>query len=250
MTNLDDIDRSLAGFLADGPTTAPEAPVIAALAHARTAPRRADLLRRFRPDVMADRAWRPFGLRPALVLGLLALLAAGIGAAVIGSRPTQQPAVTVPSPSDGPTAVATPSSLPSSTPAPAESASIFSQDVPMLVSAGTSFPIHVTDTTGDLLAAVSIQPGDGASADGVQIKVDPKNLSALIVTWVGSTCESNGSLSVDESSHTIAILRDPCQGDALPLDRIVRLTFSGFVQAGDWTSSIDNGSASTGSATP
>jgi hypothetical protein len=250
MTNLDDLDRSLADFLTDGPTTAPEAPVIAALAHARTAPRRADPLQRLRPDVMAGQAWRPLGLRPALVLGLLALLVAGVGAAVVGSRPTQQPSVTVPTPSARPSAVATQSLLPSSTPAPAESATIFSQDVQMLVSAGTPFTIHVDDTTGDLVGAVSIQPGDGASVDGVEVNADPKNLSALIVTWVGSPCESNGSLSVDESTHTIAILRDPCQGDALPLDRIVRLTFTGFVQAGDWTSSIDNGSFPRGSAAP
>ena len=40
MTNLVDLDRALAAFLEDGPNTAPEAPVIAAMAHARTTPRR------------------------------------------------------------------------------------------------------------------------------------------------------------------------------------------------------------------
>ena len=245
MTNLVDLDRALAAFLEDGPNTAPEAPVIAALAHARTTPRRPDPLRRLRADVMTT-PWRPFGLRPALVLGLLALLAAGIAVAV-GSRPSEQPAVVVPSPTAAPSAG--PSAAPTASPGPTTAAP-FSRSITMLVSGGQPYPVQISDVTGELTDARSLQPGDGASVDGIEVKVDPADPTALIVTWVGTPCEQNGSLKVDEGAHTIAILRDPCQGDTFPLDRIIRLKFAGFVQAGDWAASIDNGSFPPVPATP
>jgi hypothetical protein len=241
MTNLTDLDRSLSAFLEDGPGTAPEAPVIAALAHARTSPRRVDPIRRLRPDVMAG-PWRPLGLRPVLVLGLLGLLVAGIAVAV-GASPIRQPSVVVPAP----TSTTTPEATPISTPAPSNLIVVtpvptFARDVTMLVSAGSPYPIHVTDTTGNLVGATSLQPGDGASVNGIEVRADSTNLRALIVTWVGTPCEAHGSVRVDEGQHEIAVLRDPCQGDALPLDRIVRLEFRDFVAAGDWAASIDNGS--------
>jgi len=240
MTNLVDLDRALADFLEDGPNTAPEAPVIAAMAHARTTPRRPDPLGPFRRDVMSA-PWRPFGLRPALVLSLLALVAAGIAVAV-GSRPSEGPSVVVPSPTAAPSAG--PSAAPSTSAAPS-AVPAFSSEVTMLVSGGQPYPLQISDVTGELIDARSLQPGDGASVDGVDVKVDPADPTALIVTWVGTPCERNGSLKVDERARTIAILRDPCQGDTFPLDRIVRLKFAGIVQAGDWTSSIDDGSFPT-----
>jgi hypothetical protein len=245
MTNLADFDRSLADFLADGPTTAPEAPVIAAMAHARTTPRRPDPLRRFRDDVMVAPR-RPFGLRPALVLGLLALLAAGIAVAV-GSRPSERPAVVVPPPTPTPSPVATASAGPST-------AIPFERQISMLVSAGAPFLISVTDETGDLVDAASVQPGDGASVDAstIQVAADPADPAALIVTWQGTPCETGGSLRVGETGRIIEVGRQQCTGDALPLDRVVRLQFASAVTAGDWSSTFvefAGPSGPTGSAT-
>ncbi len=241
MTNLADFDRSLAEFLADGPTTAPEAPVIAALAHARTTPRRPDLLRAFRADAMAAPR-RPFGLRPALVLGLLALIAAGIAVAV-GSRPSERPAVVLPPPTPTPSPVAT-----------ASTAIPFERQISMLVSAGAPFLISVTDETGDLVDAGSVQPGDGASVDAstIQVAADPADPAALIVTWQGTPCETGGSLRVGETGRIIEVGRQQCTGDALPLDRVVRLQFASAVTAGDWSSTFvefPGPSGPTGSAT-
>lgn len=235
MTNLSDLDRALAEFLEDGPNAVPEAPIIAALAHARTTPRRPDPLSRLRRDVMAA-PWRPFGLRLVLAFALVGLLAAGIGVAVLGSRPPVQPAVTIPS------ATAQPSthlSGPPETPVPSVPPP-FAGDVTMLVSAGRPFRIQVTGMSGALVAARSVQPGDGASVDEttVQVKADPADPKSLIVTWLGVPCETGGFLRVDEAAHEVDVDRQTCQGDALPLDRIVRLTFDGPVTAADWSGRV------------
>jgi hypothetical protein len=234
MTNLADLDRALAEFLEDGPNTAPEAPVIAALAHARTTPRRPDPLAWLRSDVMAAPRGRILGLRPSLVLAIVALVAASVGIAVVGSR-QQAPAVVVPSPTTTPFQPSSaPSIGPSIGPAP------FSRPVTMLVSAGDSYVIQVSDTTSDLIDARSLKPGDGASVgtDEMQIVADPADPKALILTWQGTPCERNGSLNVDERSHDLVVRREQCEGDALPLDRVVRLQFATQVDPTVWSSTL------------
>ena len=235
MTNLADLDRALTEFLEDGPNTAPEAPVIAALAHARTTPRRPDPLAWLRSDAMAAPRGRILGLRPSLILAVVALIAASIGIAVVGSRP-QAPAVVVPGPSASPPQSSTPASPPAASLAPQRSP--YDLPITMLVSAGQPYPVEVSDTTGALLDATSLQPGDGASVgnDEVRIDADPRDLAALVVTWSGTPCESSGSLHVDERAHVIEIGREVCEGDALPVDRIMRLQFEKDVTAHEWTS--------------
>jgi hypothetical protein len=235
MTNLADLDRALAEYLEDGPNTAPEAPVIAALAHARTTPRRPDPFAWIRSDVMAAPRARILGLRPSLVLAIVALVAASIGIAVVGSRP-QAPAVVVPGPSVSP---APPSIAPSIAPSIGP-ATFFFEQVTMVVSAGGPFIVSVNDTTGDLVGASSLQPGDGASVgnEEVLIVADPADPSALVVTWSGTPCEGEGGLQVDERTHEVEVAREVCEGDLLPLDRILRLQFQAPVAAADWTGRI------------
>jgi hypothetical protein len=244
MTNLVDLDRALAEFLEDGPNTAPEAPVIAALAHARTTPRRPDPFAWLRSDAMAAARGRILGLRPSLVLAIAALVAASIGIAVVGSRP-QVPAVVVPGPSttsQPPSSAPTigPSNAASSGPSRAPSATPFFEQIAMLVSAGGPFVVSINDTTGDLVGASSLQPGDGASVgnDEVTFAADPSDPKALIVTWSGTPCEGEGAMQVNERTHEVEVGRESCQGDALPLDRIVRLQFRTRVEPADWTGLI------------
>jgi hypothetical protein len=234
MTNLDDFDRSLAEFLADGPNTAPEAPVIAAMAHARTTPRRPDLLRAFRADPMARRRGVFAGGRPGLVLAVVLVAVAGIGVAVVGSR---QPGFTIPTPSAND--VSTPAPTASSSPTPT-GPSAFSADVMMLVSAGQPYPVSVSDITGDVVGVTSLQPGDGASVGPTDIQVitDPADAAAFVVTWQGMPCETAGSVRVDETAKIIEVGRQQCGGDALPLDRILRLQFRSGQTAGDWSSTF------------
>jgi hypothetical protein len=225
MTNLNDFDRSLGDFLADGPNLAPEAPVIAALAHARTTPRRPDPLLRLRSDVMARPRVGALGLRPGLVFAALALALTSVGVAVIGSRPNDLSVGPVPTPS------APRGTLPAATmPAP------FRVDIPLTLFGGSPFTLTVVDDTGVLSGAESGQPvGDGGSVEGVAITAVPDDPRALLVTWVGTSCETGATLTVDGRQRTISIVSQECAGDTFPYDRVVRLGFSNTVRPGEWT---------------
>jgi hypothetical protein len=233
MTQTTDLDRLLEDWLTDGPNRAPDQPINAATSFARAHPRRPDPLRIFRTDAMADRLRRPFGLSPAIVFALLALVAAIVAAGVVGSRPPQ-PSVVLPS--SGP---------PSLSPAPSVSLSgsalapYFAQ-FPLKVRGGVPLSFRVLDVTGDLLDATSVEPREGASVDYGQLVItpDPADENALIVTWTGMPCESYTGMSVDEGRRAIAVSRPICSGDTIALDRVVRLTFNGPVVAADWHGTI------------
>jgi hypothetical protein len=237
MTNLDDFDRALGDFLRDGPTVAPEPPVIAAMAHARTTPRRRDLLGAFRPDVMA-RPMRLAGLRPGVVLAGATLLVAGIGIALVGSRNHD----TLPGPS------ASPSGEPSATPRTG------TWTVPLVTAGGGPLVVTVRDTSGFLLDATSGQPGDGVSVgeNDVRILVDPAaDPDAMLVIWSGPPCERTGSVDVDENEKTISIARDGCSGgDSIAFDRVLRLRFGGPVQPAAWRGNVGGGIASPAAGSP
>ncbi|HET7029477.1 MAG TPA: hypothetical protein VFI34_03120 [Candidatus Limnocylindrales bacterium] len=236
MTNLDDFDRSLGEFLRDGPTVAPEPPVIAALAHARATPRRRDPLAALRRDVMAGPR-TIVGLRPGVLLAGAALLIAAIGLAIIGSGGNPEPSPSL-RPSTGP------SSLP-----PAA----FARDVSLIVTAGQPLTVHVTDTSGFLLDATSGQPGDGASVgeNDVRFSVDPAaDRNAMLVTWIGLGCETTGGVLVDVADKIVTITRESCSGDTLPLDRVLRLRFAGPVQPAAWHGFVGGGVASPVASAP
>jgi hypothetical protein len=244
MTNLDDFDRSLSDFLADGPNTAPEAPVIAAMAHARTTPRRPDPLRAFRADPMSPRRTGLVGARPGLLLAVVAVAVGAVGVAVVGSRQPSDSVLPVPSTND--VATPTPGSSGIASPIPTGPPA-FQADVTMLVSAGQPFPITVSDVIGDLIGAVSLQPGDGASVgtNDIQVIADPANPAAFIVTWQGTPCETGGSVRVDEARKLIEIGRQRCVGEPLPLDRVLRLEFRSPLSEGEWASTFVDAPASS-----
>jgi hypothetical protein len=231
MTNLNDLDHALAEFLADGPTTAPEAPVIAALAHARTTPRRPDLLAGLRPDVMG----RPRGigqtLRPGLVFAALAIAVTSVGVAVIGSRPSDS--TVGPGPS-GPQA-----SGPAATPPAATFPAPFATAIPLTVEAGSPFVLTIRDDTGVVVSAASGQPrGNGASVSDVAVAADPADPRSLFVTWTGMPCETGATLIVDGRQRTFTIERPRCLGDTVAFDRVVHLQFSTTYRADEWTGAI------------
>jgi hypothetical protein len=242
MTNLVDFDRSLTDFLADGPNSAPEAPLIAVLAHARTTPRRPDPFARLRPDVMSRRTVVGLGRRPVLLLAALGLVLAAVGVAVIGARPAD-PSIVTPNPSTGPGPSAAP------TPAPAASVATFRKELPILLTAGQPLVVSVSDATGDLVDAVSLQPGDGASVDfgTVEIQPDATDLTTFLVVWTGQPCETTGALLVDEGTSRVTITRQDCSGDGIALDRIVRLRFRTPPAVAAWSGAL---SAPAGSPAP
>ena len=256
MTNLADLDRALADFLEDGPNTAPEAPVIAAMAHARTTPRRPDLLRALRSDVMAPR--RTFSSRGVAAFGLAAVLVAGLGAAVIGSRPTN-PAINLP-PGDTvqptPTAPPSPTAPASSEPPAQESATpseptgvdgqqpLGSPAVPpvhvaLRSSGGNPTSVDVVDESGLLTKAVSGNPPENVDQDGVRATND--DASTVRLSWIGSPCDTVHRLTIDAAIRRLALDRPRCGGDAMAVVRELVLTFSRPVDATALTISLWDG---------
>jgi hypothetical protein len=249
MTNLADLDRALAAFLEDGPNAAPEAPIIAAMAHARTTPRRPDLLRAFRSDVMAPR--RAFNGRGVAALGLATLLMAGLGVAVIGSRPTN-PAVVPPSDSVLPTQSGqpSPSLAPLQSPAPSEPATpgphqpLGSPAVPPIhvalrTTGGNPASVDVVDESGMLANAVSGNPPENVDQDGFRATNDDPTTVRL--TWVGSPCDTVHRLTIDSTLATLTLDRPRCGGDAVPVFRELILRFSRPVDATTLTTTLYDG---------
>ena len=259
MTNLDDFDRALGAFLRDGPSVAPEPPVIAALAHARATPRRRDPFAALRRDVMA----RPFvvgGLRPGLVLAATALVLAAIGIAVLGGGrtpdtvPTPSAPVVVPggssspSPSVGPGETPRVSSLPSAAPTPLPRVTTLPPLGPPAVPpihvklaqcCSDALSVDVVDESGHVTAAVSGPAVEGGSVEDVVVASD--GARTLRVTWPGSPCDTVHRLTIDPAGTAITIDRPGCFGDAVPADRVLLLTFDVDVNAGAVQGSIVTG---------
>jgi hypothetical protein len=250
MTNLDDFDRALGAFLRDGPSVAPEPPVIAALAHARATPRRRDPFLALRRDVMA-RAFTVAGLRPGLVLAATALVAAAIGIAVLGGGHTPDTLPTPSAPGVVPSASGSPS--PSIIPVETPRESVPPSPTPTPLPRVTTLPplgrpavepihvklgqccsdalsVDVVDESGRVTAAVSGPAVEGGSVEDVVVAND--GARTLRVSWPGSPCDTVHRLTIDPAGTTITIDRPGCFGDAVPADRVVLLTFDVAVNAG------------------
>ncbi len=234
--NLDDFDRSLAEFLADGPSRAPEAPVIAAMAHARTTPRRPDPLRAFRADPMAPRGTGGFAVRSGLVLATVALAVGAVGVAVVGSRPPQDSVLTPPSASPSPISSATPDPTP-----PIGSHTVGGPDTPLgspavppihvalQTQGGNPASVDVVDESGKLTGAVSGTVPDSVANDSFDAFNDDPTTVRL--TWAGSPCDTVHRLTLDPALTTLTIDRPLCFGDSIAAYRSLILTFADPVDA-------------------
>jgi hypothetical protein len=241
MTNLDDFDRSLSIFLNDGPNNAPEAPVIAALAHARTSPRRPDPLARFRADVMAPRR-TGFALRPGLVMAVLAVAVATVGVAVVGSRPSD---TNLPGPSGSPASTPNPTAGPSVEPSvgpsvgPTDPAPIHLE----LTGQCCGTPsIDIVDRSGHLTGAASVA-GDNVESDQTTATNDDPRTVRLI--WVGAPCDTVHRLTIGPD-FGLTIDRPLCHGDSMATFRGVTLTFDQAVDAGSLETAIFDGRPGSG----
>jgi hypothetical protein len=167
-----------------------------------------------------SRPTRVAGMRGGLVF---AVLAVGLAAAAIalfgGGRQNVTP---------------TPTASPSSSVAPS------TRFVQMLVTGGDPLTVEVVDTTGFLVDATSRQPGGGASFDvyGAGAVDDPVDPSAFDLTWSGQPCDATSTVLVDEARKTVTIVRKPCEGDTILLDRVLHLRFAGPVDANAYRASV------------
>lgn len=238
MKTQHELDRRLGSMLEDGASRAPRAPIDAALAHALAHPRRRDPLAFLRRDPMTTQPTRlAAAMQPApLAAAIVVVLAASLVVATGGGPFRDQATTGLPIATPSSTASATPASgspLPSS---PAPSGAPASDAVPesprvitvdLIEHVGANATIDITDLSGTLVSAVSGDPGDGASVPGgavsaVRLAADP---ATLVLTWSGLPCDTTHRLTIESDGVTMTIERPACQGDALGVDHVLRLTF-------------------------
>ena len=223
MNEQNEIDRRVAAWLEDGPSHAPDRSIEPALAHARAHPRRRDPLAFIRKDPMnAQTSPIQAAFRPLALVAVLALvLAAAFAVAAVGGFFNGQPAVVPP--------VATPTATPSATPpaVPAASPSPTVLHVDLIEHVGADASVDITDLSGTLVSAVSGDPGDGGSVpDGaVQAASPVGDPASVVLTWTGTPCDTTHTLTIAPDGVTITITRPACQGDAVPVDHVLKLTF-------------------------
>lgn len=233
MTVPDDLDRRIGAFLADTPVRAPERTIDAVLGHARAHPRRRDPFAILRRDPMAA-PWGGSGRLASVplvaVVGLVVV--AGLAGAAVGGLFDRGPAV-------GPVVGPTPSasvrpSAPSIPPAP----SVVEVDLVEAFGADASVDVH--DASGTLVTAESGQPGDGGSVEFgvVDIGVDAADASVLVLTWIGTPCDTTHRLDIAPDGRTLELSRPSCAGDSIPRDLVLRLRFAGPVRPADVSATI------------
>jgi hypothetical protein len=206
-------------------------------------------------------------LRPAtLSLAGLAIATVAVVAIAVGpGRPATAPAPVppaaspsvAPTPGD-PTAVPTPVVTPKppvvtpkppvATPKPPVSnPSDDPEDKPISVDLDTfdghDVSIDIVDRTGSIVKAVTGQPGDNPSADGLAVtNVDAKTLK---LTWVDFPIDNELTLFVDEVDGRLWLLliQPPPTGttDAVGMDRQLVLTFDRAVDASTVKTFIQEG---------
>lgn len=219
-----DLDRRLGAFLDEGPNRASERPIEAALDHARSHPRRRDPLRVLRRDPMA-RPWfgaSPVGRSLVLVAALAMLLIASLAAAAVGGYLTG-PAVVVPAPTPSPQATMSPSPMPSGSPV--------TRRIDLVERVGADALIEVTDESFTMVNAVSGTPADGGSVTGGSVAVAgvPDDPTSVQLTWTVGTCETLHQLLITPDGRTMTLFQPTCEGDAMPRDLVLVLSFAGPV---------------------
>ena len=176
---------------------------------------------------------RGFGLAAIFVF-------AGIAAACTGTAPTTTPSTapstapsTGPSSAPSPEASAAPTDAPSVEPtaSPSSASEPFRLDVPLTIATSHTVTARVVDWTGVVSGATSGTPGDGASVPSDQVKITNAGETALDVTWAGGPCNQIVSVVLDANPSRLTVVQQPCQGDAVAFDRIVRLQLNGPVDA-------------------
>ncbi len=228
MTGPNEQERRIAAWFEEVHGRLPERTIEAALAHARTHPRRRDPFAALRSDPMGSGG---FGMgRLAQPLPLVAvvglLLAAAFAGAAVGGWFDRDPAVVPP--------VVSPS--PSVAPSPSQKAPA-SIRVDLIEHVGNDAFIEITDESFTMTGAISGDPGDGVDVASVTVRVenDPADPELVVLTWGGGTCDTRHELTIEPDGRTMELTRVACQGDALGgVGHVVRLTFDAPAPAAEF----------------
>jgi hypothetical protein len=180
------------------------------------------------------------GLRTHVVaagIAMLFLVGCAAQSATVSTSPISSASpITGTAPSDpaapSVAASAEPTTSTSSTPAPTPAGSNpgrFSVD--LILSTGRTVKMEVKDDSGMLIKAASGIPGDGASVAENTVNVVNGAPEVLQLTWSGPPCATDGFVLIDDRAARITVVQPVCSGDAIALDRVLMLTFSGPVGA-------------------
>lgn len=229
MTAPNEQDRRIAAWFEDVHGRLPERTIEAALAHARSHPRRRDPFAALRRDPMGSGGFG-FGrlIQPLpLVAALGLLLAAVFGGAAVGGWFDRDAAVVPP--------VAPPvvSPVPSAAPSQSPKAPTTIR-VDLIEHVGADAFIEITDASSTMIGALSGDPGDGVDvgSDSVRVESDPDDPTIVVLTWGGMTCDTGHELTIEPDGRTMVLTRAACQGDTLGgVGHVLRLTFDAPVPA-------------------
>ena len=243
--NANDVDRRLTDWLGEGPASAPEPSIAAALDHARSHPRRPDPLAFLRRDPMGASGGTGFGMRvlPVIVaLGLL--LVAALAVASAGGWLDRQPAVVPPVATPSPTAPSptAESPVPSATPRPSPSApspSPVVMSVELVSASGRALStIEVVDESGTLVGARTGAPAEDPSDPSPSVANDPADPATVVLTWYGILDDTDRRLTITSDGRTMTLdVLSGC-GDLVPINRVLVLTFGEPVPADEVTVTI------------
>ena len=152
------------------------------------------------------------------------LIAAAVfaGAVAAGCRGSGQPETSPPTATASVAPSETPSQGASSDPGPSQSVEANRFEVPLTIATSHAVTARVVDWTGRVTGAASGTPGDGASVPYDEVRIENDGDLALVVTWVGGPCDQTVTMVLDHPS-ALTVVQEPCQGDSIGFDRIVRL---------------------------
>lgn len=234
MNASNDLDRRLDDLLADGPSGAPDRAIGAALDHARRHPRRPDPLLVLRRDPMASARAASARRIATLVAAAALLIVVAVAAATVGGVFEHRTVVVPPVPNASPSASAAPSAsaVPPVTPVPSASPAVVRVD--LVDDIGGSAFVEISDLSGTLTTARSGQASEGSEVAGdigvANLAGDPVS---IVLTWVGCPSDTRHVLTIAADGRTMTLDQPACVGDTLGVERVLVLTFSGAVPAGE-----------------
>jgi hypothetical protein len=192
------------------------------------------------------------GLRPAALVGLLALVAtASVAAGAFAAKGLDcgngtAPAAVVPVSSSKPAASAAsadPTAAPTASPAPTATATadepVGRDAIPLTVNllneTGADVHVDIADNSGLLADAVSGTPRDGASVEPYTLQVENVDPRTLRLTWSDYAIPNALALYIDESARRFMLVQpEPTTDvDLMVHDRVLILTFSEPISAND-----------------
>jgi hypothetical protein len=140
-----------------------------------------------------------------------------------------------------PTAVTTPAPTQDAAAPTATADASGSIHVVLAVATDDEITVDVADESSLLVSAATGTPGDGASIEAYRLLATNLTPTSIRLTWVGGPCDSANRLLIDAKLERLLLVQPECSGDAIANDRILDLTFSTPVNAGDFETFLQDG---------